>query len=160
MFTRFALFLLLAAVLCPADTQAQRFDLTVTGLPLTFPSPTGGDFAAGYIESATPTTFSVNAATGPNGTRRTYVYVRCGTPCALAGSQPVGTLQWRRSDQSTWNSLTTTNTLVEWRTVRRNSVNDPWGNSIVWRYLLDWDADLPGAMSRYNVVFTVTVTTP
>lgn len=160
MSTRFTLFLLLAAVLCPADTRAQRFDLTVTGLPLTFSSPMGADFVAGSIQAATTTTFTVDQSTGPNDPRQTSVYIRCGSPCASAGAKAVAALQWRRADQGTWNSLTTTNTLIESRTVTRNSQNDPWSNSILWRFLLNWDTDLPGTMSTYNVVFTVMVTAP
>lgn len=151
----------LFAVLLPATTAAQRMELTVTGFPIVFPTPTAADFEAGYIESTTTVTFTVDASTGPPTMRTTTVSIACRTPCpSNGGPKAAGTLQWRRADQATWQTLSTTNTPVESQPVQRNSLNDPWSNSIVWRFLLDWDSDPPGALTTFNVVFALTVTTP
>jgi len=151
----------LALLLAPAALSAQRVNLNVTGFPIAFPTPTGADFAAGYIESSTVTTFTVDAQTGPPSLLRTVtVSVRCRTPCPATGSKAAGTLQWRRADQATWHTLTTANSPIESRPMQRNTLNDPWSNSIVWRFLLDWQTDAPGPASRFDIVFTLTVTSP
>lgn len=153
--------LLMFVVVGPVAASAQQINLSVSGLPLTFATPTGADFAAGFIESAAQTTFTVNAASGPaNALRTTTVSVRCRTPCPSNGSKPLATLQWRRIDQAGWNTLSTTNMVVESRPQRRNDTNDPWTNAIVWRFLLDWNTDVPGPATRFDIVFTLTVTTP
>jgi len=158
---RVLLALALLVIGSPALVAGQRISLTVTGFPITFPTPTGADFAAGYIESPAPTTFTVDALTGSvQLLRTTTVSVRCRTPCPATGSKPAGTLQWRRADQATWHTLTTTDTPVETRQVQRMRSNDPWSNSIYWRFLLDWGSDPPGPLSRFDIIVTLTVTSP
>jgi hypothetical protein len=50
--------------------------------------------------------------------------------------------------------------VVESRPIRRNPpLNDPWGNSILFRVLLNWANDPPAVYSP-TIVLTNTLTTP
>jgi hypothetical protein len=152
---------LTAASATTVSAQAQRTRLFVTGFPVSFPTPTGADFANGFIVSATATTFSVDAQTGTRSQRTATVSIRCALPCPTnGGPKPLATLKWRRADLSTWNTLTTSDVQVEQRAMVRQGQNDPWSNQIFWRFDLDWGADQPGSATAFNVVFTLTVTVP
>ncbi len=155
-----ALLLLLAALAAPMGAAAQQTTLALTGFPVAFTTPTGADFVSGSIQSATTTTYTVNATSGSTAQRTTVVSVRCRTPCPASGAKALSTLQWRGADLGTWTTLTTTNVFVEQRAVFRNGANDPWSNSVLWRFLLDWTTDPPMASTRFNVRFTLTVTVP
>ena len=158
--SRRAVLLLLIGLATPAPVLAQSTTLTVVGFPLAFPTPTGAHFVAGFIQSATSTTFTVNATLGVLTQRTTIVSVRCGTPCPAAGTKSLASLQWSRQDLGTWQSLTTTDAFVEQRVVFINGLNDPWSNTLNWRFLLDWTGDPPAANTRFNIRFTLTVTVP
>ncbi len=151
------LLLLMAIVAVPA--HAQRMALTVTGFPVVFPTPTAADLDAGFINSATASTFTVQVLSG-NPTRVTTVSIRCQTPCPASGTKPVSALQWRRADQSGWNTLTTSDVVIESRTVqppRGPAGNNPWSNSLYWQMMTGWTTDPPGT-HVYNIVVTLTVT--
>ena len=158
--SRRVVLLLLAGLATPATVLAQTTTLSVAGFPLLFPTPTGADFVAGFIQSGTGTTFTVNATLGVLTQRTTIVSVRCGTPCPATGTKPLASLQWSRQDLGTWQTLTTTDAFVEQRVVFRNALNDPWSNTLNWRFLLDWTGDPPSANTRFNIRFTLTVTVP
>jgi hypothetical protein len=140
--------------------RAQQTTLTITGFPLAFASPTGADFVAGSIVGGT-ITYTVAAKTGTTGQRTATISMRCNAPCPqVAGPKPLATLQWSRTDLGTWNTLTTTDVQVEQRALFRNGLNDPFSNSIDWRFLLDWLTDPPGAATSFRILFTLTVTVP
>jgi hypothetical protein len=157
---RLLLVLWLVASAAPVRSSAQQTTLALTGFPVAFTTPTGADFVTGSIQSATATTYTVDATSGATSQRTTTVSVRCRTPCPASGAKALSTLQWRRADLGAWTTLTTTDVFVEQRAVFRNGANDPWSNSVLWRFLLGWTTDPPMASTRFNVVFTLTVTAP
>ena len=77
----------------------------------------------------------------------------------MGGTKPIGDLQWRRGDLATWNSLTTTNSTVESKTMLRNLTNDPYSNTIFFRALLSWSGDGPATYTP-TIIVTATLTTP
>src|SRR5512132_4277686 len=113
----------LALVLFASPLAAQRTNLTVSGGTITFPAPTAADYVAGWINSTTGATFTVDAQTGT--TRTTTISIRA-TSASLGSGKVIGDLQWRRSDLATWNSITLTDTQVEQKVVIRGALNDPW----------------------------------
>jgi hypothetical protein len=161
-----ALVLVLAAVLVqPRDAHAQRTRMTVSGFPVNFPTPAGTDFDAGFIQSTTGITFTIDAQTGSNTQRTTTVTIRCAAPCPMTGTKPVSELSWRRADLGTWNTLTTTDAVVESRPVFRNqplpASNDPWSNTLYFQFDLSWLGDPPSATANsYNIIMSLTVTVP
>jgi hypothetical protein len=156
-------FLLVALSFVTAPAHAQRTIFTVSGFPVTFATPTAAELTAGTITSANAITFTVNAQTGTTSVRTTTVSIRCQAPCPASGTKSIGTLRWRRADRAAWNTLTTSDVVIESRIVIRNdplpSSNDPWSNSLYWQFLVDWVNDLPGT-STFNIVMTLTVTVP
>jgi hypothetical protein len=155
--------LLIALSCTSAPAHAQRTIFTVSGFPVTFPAPTASELTAGSITSANAITFTVNAQTGNSTQRTTTVSIRCQTPCPQTGTKTMATLRWRRADQAVWNTLTTSDVVIESRPVFRNqplpASNDPWSNSLYWQFLVDWMNDTPDT-STFNIVMTWTVTVP
>lgn len=156
-----------SALALPAPGRAQSVQTTfdVVGFPLTFSTPGAGDFTAGFIVSETPITYTVDALTGTTAQRTTTVSIRCAAPCPAQGTKSANTLQWRRADLGTWNTLTTVSADIESRLVYRGSPppgsNDPWSNSLYFQFLLDWTADPASATpNRFDVIMTLTVTVP
>jgi hypothetical protein len=145
-----------ALVLFAAPLTAQKTDIAVTGGTVTFPAPTVTDFVNGYVDATAGVTFTINATTGTS--RTTTVSVRS-TSANLGGGKLIGDLQWRRSDLATWNSISLTDAQVEQRIVIRNSLNDPWSNTIFFRMVLTWATDAPGTYSG-NYVITLSQTVP
>lgn len=144
------------------SVAAQRVQLTISGLPLTTPTTSPNDFDAGSVALGS-TGFSVEVVNNNNTRRRTTVSVRCALPCPATGSLDLSRVQWRRADLGSWNSLTTSFTapsVVEFRNIQNGVENDPWSNSIFWRYLLDWVLTPPAAASRFNLEFQLTVAAP
>lgn len=153
---------ILLAAFAPAASRAQpvRTTLTVSGFPTAVAAPTGTDFLNGSIQSA-PITFTVDATNGPALTTRTAtVSIRCALPCPNSGPKTLASLQWRRGDLGTWNGLTTSDVVVESRSMTINVSNDPWANTILFRFLLNWTTDAPGSTSVFRVTMTLTVTSP
>lgn len=163
--TAAVLMMVAAAITQPVMGFAQRTNLTVTGVPLTFPTPTGADFEAGQITSASGITFTVAAQTGTTGQRTTTVSIRCAAPCPTTGTKPMSDLKWRRADLGTWVALSTTDAVVESRPMFRNqplpASNDPWSNTIFFQFALGWLTDPPSAtQNSYGIILTLTVTVP
>ena len=149
----------LAVVLfaCPLAAQpAPKTILTLTGGTIAFVPPTATDYDAGFKDSPTGVTFTVNAQTGAS--RTTTISIRS-TSASLGSGKAIGELQWRRSDLAVWNSITLTDTQVEQRVQIRNGLNDPWSNTIFFRMLLDWTTDPPATYTG-NYVITLTQTVP
>src|SRR5438034_3837540 len=143
----------LAAVASPL--AAQKTSLTVTGGTITFPTPTAADYIAGFVNSTTGVTFTIDATTGTS--RTTTVSIRS-TSANLGGGKVIGDLQWRRSDLATWNSITLTDAQVEQRIVVNKALNDPWSNTIFFRLVLNWTSDGPATYSaNYQVTLSQTV---
>jgi hypothetical protein len=145
----------LALILCASPLAAQKTILTLTGATITFNPPTAADYIAGYIDSPTGVTFTLNAQTGTS--RTTTVSIRS-TSANLGGGKVIGDLQWRRSDLAAWNSMTLTDAQVEQRIQVRNALNDPWSNTVFFRMLLSWTTDAPAAYSgNYQLTLSQTV---
>jgi hypothetical protein len=145
----------LALILFASPLAAQKTILTVTGATITFNAPTAADYIAGYIDSPTGVTFTLNAQTGAS--RTTTVSIRS-TSANLGGGKVIGDLQWRRSDLAAWNSMTLTDAQVEQRIQVRSGVNDPWANTVFFRMLLSWTADAPATYSgNYQLTLSQTV---
>ena len=148
--------ILLALVLFASPLAAQKTILTLTGGTITFPAPTAADYIAGYVNSATGVTFTVNAQSGAS--RTTTISIRS-TSANLGGGKVIGDLEWRRSDLATWNTITLTDAQVEQRIVVRNGTNDPWNNTIFFRMILNWATDAPATYSA-NYTITLSQTVP
>jgi len=145
----------LALVLCASPLAAQKTILSLTGGTITFNAPTAADYIAGYIDSPTGVTFTLNAQTGAS--RTTTISVRS-TSASLGGGKAIGDLQWRRSDLATWNSITLTDAQVEQRIVVKGALNDPWSNTIFFRMLLTWTTDAPATYTgNYQITLSQTV---
>ena len=146
---------ILLAMAFASPLAAQRTNLTVTGGTISFPAPTAADYIAGFINSTSGVTFTIDAQTGTS--RTTTISIRSTSP-DLGGGKVLGDLQWRRSDLATWNSITLTDAQVEQRIVIRNVSNDPWSNTIFFRMILGWTADPPGTYSaNYQITLSQTV---
>ena len=148
--------ILLALVLFASPLAAQKTILTLTGGTITFPAPTAADYIAGYVNSATGVTFTVNAQSGAS--RTTTISIRS-TSANLGGAKVIGDLEWRRSDLATWNTITLTDAQVEQMIVVRNGINDPWNNTIFFRMILNWATDAPATYSA-NYTITLSQTVP
>lgn len=146
----------LALALFAAPLEAQKTQLTVTGGTITFPAPTAADYIAGFIDSSTGATFTINSQNGVQ--RTTMISIRATSP-SLGNGKPIGDLQWRRSDLATWNDVTLTDAQVEQRIVINKILNDPWSNTIFFRMALSWTSDAPATYSA-NYVITLSQTVP
>ena len=146
----------LALALCALPLAAQRTSLTLAGGTVTFAPPTANDYDAGFINSPTGVTFTVDALTGT--IRTTTISIRS-TSASLGSGKPIGELQWRRSDLATWTAMTLTDAQVEQRVVVRSVSNDPWSNTIFFRMLLNWTTDGP-ALYQANYQITLSQTVP
>jgi hypothetical protein len=146
----------LAVALFASPLEAQRTILTLTSGTIAFDPPTATDYDAGYTDSPTGVTFAVNAQTGTS--RTTTISIRS-TSASLGSGKAIGELQWRRSDLAVWNSITLTDAQVEQRVQVRNGLNDPWGNTIFFRMLLNWTTDPPATYTG-NYVITLSQTVP
>ena len=146
----------LALGLVASPLAAQKTQLTVTGGTITFPAPTAADYIAGFIDSSTGATFTINSQ---NGVQRTTTISIRATSASLGNGKLIGDLQWRRSDLATWNDVTLTDAQVEQRILINKVLNDPWGNTIFFRMALSWTSDSPATYSA-NYVITLSQTVP
>jgi hypothetical protein len=146
----------LALALFTVPLAAQKTNLTVTGGTITFPAPTAADYIAGFIDSSTGATFTVNSQNGIP--RTTTISIRA-TSASLGNGKLIGDLKWRRSDLATWNDVTLTDAQVEQRIVINKGLNDPWSNTIFFRMALSWTSDDPATYSA-NYVITLSQTVP
>lgn len=164
---RTTLLLLVVATAClsgRADAQGnRRTNLTTTGFPIAATTTTPVDYDAGFIAIGS-TGFTVdlrtNSGAGGFSPRVTIVRVRCGSPCPASGTLPVSGLEWRRADLGVWNPLTTAFVEIETRTATFNGADDPWSNSVFWRYALSWTGTPPTAQTQYFLEFELQVTAP
>ena len=147
---------ILALALFASPLAAQKTILTLSGAVITFPAPTAADYVAGFVNSATGVTFTLNAQTGTS--RTTTVSIRSSST-DLGGGKVIGDLEWRRSDLATWNNITLTDAQVDQKIVVRGVLNDPWSNTIFFRMLLNWTTDAPATYSG-NYVITLSQTVP
>ena len=153
---------LLVVATTARDAGAQRrTSLTISGWPLTATSTSATDFEAGFVLLGT-TSFTVDAVSNmPAFTlRSTTVSVQCVPVCPRAGTLPLAGVQWRRNDQATWTTLTTAYVPIETRTLSFGGVNDPWSQTVQWRYALDWATNGPTAATQFRLRFRLTVAAP
>lgn len=154
-------------LLCPvlAEGQGRRLtELAVAGFPLAITETTVADYDAGAVALGS-TTFTVdltrNAGGGGFSPRQTTVNVRCASPCPTSGTLDGSALQWRLLSSGSFVPLTTAFALVESRVAAFNGANDPWSNSIVWQYALDWATATPTAVDAvFTIEFELVVTAP
>lgn len=145
----------LALVFTASPLVAQRTNLTVIGGAVTFPAPTATDYIAGFVNSLSGVSFTVNSQ---NGVQRTTTISIRSTTADLGNGKVIGDLQWRRSDLATWSSITLTDAQVEQRIVVNKGLNDPWSNTIFFRVVLDWTSDAPGTYAaNYQITLSQTV---
>jgi hypothetical protein len=141
-----------------SQLAAQSTTLTLSNNVITFPAPTAADYVAGFVNSTTGVTFTVNATSSGGGSSTTLIQIRS-TSANLGGAKLLPDLKWRRSDLATWNSITTGDVTVESRSQTFNGLNDPWSNTIFFRMMLTWTADAPAVYSA-NYRITLRVTQP
>ena len=145
----------LALVLVASPLAAQKTILTLTGGTITFPAPTAADYIAGFVNSTTGVTYTVDAQTGTS--RTTTISIRSAS-ADLGNGKVIADLEWRRSDLATWNSITLTDAQVEQKVVIRGALNDPWSNTIFFRMVLNWTSDAPATYStNYQITLSQTV---
>lgn len=152
----------LFVVVATRDAGAQRrTNLDISGWPLTATSTSANDFEAGFVLLGA-TTFAVDAVSNnPALTlRSTTVEVQCVPVCPRSGTLPLAGVQWRRNDQAAWNTLTTAYAAIETRTLSFGGANDPWSQTVQWRYALDWVTNGPTAASQFRIRFRLTVAAP
>lgn len=150
-----AILLALALVASPLAAQSPKTILTLAGGTITFAAPTAADYIAAYVYSASGVTFTAKAQTGAS--RTTTISIRS-TSGSLGNGKVIGDLQWRRSDLTTWNSITLTDAQVERRILVRGVLNDPWSNTIFFRMALNWVTDAPATYSaNYQITLSQTV---
>ena len=139
-----------------SPVAAQKTDLTLSGGTITFPAPTATDYINGFVNSTTGVTYTLDATNG-NQSHTTTVLIRASS-VNLGNGKIIGDLQWRRSDLSAWNNITTTNSQVEQKVMVRGGQNDPWSNTIFFRLVLDWTKDSPATYAaNYQITLSQTV---
>lgn len=140
-----------------ATAQNRLTQLTVSGFPLSDTETSIAELDAGSIALGS-TDFTVDLLTNagnPFRNRYTNIEVICAAPCPV----DVTRLQWRRADQATWNSLSDVNwTSIEVRLATFNGTNDPWSQTVFWRYLVDWTTSPPAPATEYRIQFRLTTT--
>jgi hypothetical protein len=151
----------LALLAVPGEAQGgRRTFLYVTGLPLTVTSTTAADFEAGAVQLGALTfTVDLTANNPAFSPRSTTVELRCFACPAVGTLDPAG-LEWRRGDLGTWTPITATFAFVEQRIAFWNGADDPWSNTIHFRYLLDWATSLAGPAAEFQLELQLTVAAP
>ncbi|HJP85851.1 MAG TPA: hypothetical protein VJ852_07680 [Gemmatimonadaceae bacterium] len=145
----------LALIAAPLSAQATKTNLTLGGATITFPAPTATDYINGYLYSTAGVTYTIDAQ---NGLPRTTTILLRATSADLGAGKALADLEWRRSDLTTWNTITNTDVQVEQKPVTRNLLNDPWGNTIFFRMKLSWTSDAPATYSAgYQITLSQTV---
>lgn len=145
----------LALALFATPLGAQKTSVALTGGTITFPAPSAADYVAGFVSSATGVTFTINSL---NGVQRTTTISIRSLSANLGNGKVLGDLQWRRSDLAVWNSITLTDAQVEQQVVVNKGLNDPWGNTIFFRMVLNWTTDGPATYSgTYQITLSQTV---
>lgn len=152
--------LLVVAAAQPARAQ-RRTTLTIAGWPLTATTTTGADFEAGFILLGS-TSFTVDAESNQPAfsPRSATVEVQCVPACPRSGTLALAGVQWRRNDQVAWTTLTTAYVPIETRTMVFNGLNDPWSQTVHWRYALDWVTTPPTAASQFRIRYRLTMAAP
>lgn len=153
--------LLLALLVLPSTLRAQKLTLLITsGSPVAFPTPTSTDYDNTFVAATAPLVFSLDLlGGGGGGVARTGSLSIRSTASVMGGTKPIGDLEWSRADLGVWNAMTTSNVLVQSKPMTRNTVNDPWGNSLLFRVRLNWANDGPATYTP-TIVLVVTLTTP
>lgn len=143
-------------IAAPVRAQNPKTDLTLGGGTVNFPTPTATDYINGYVNSTGGVTYTVDATNG-NASHTTTVSIRA-TSANLGNGKAIGDLEWRRSDLTAWNAITSTDAQVEQKVVIINTQNDPWSNTIFFRIKLNWTTDAPATYSgTYQITLSQTV---
>jgi hypothetical protein len=145
----------LASLLAAVPAAAQSTRLTLGGFSGAMGNTTVADFDQGFRDSGSNMTFTTQITAG-NQQRVTSVFVRANS-ATLGGTKPVSDLLWRRADLVTWVPFTTSNALIESRTIQTNGTQ--WVNGIALRCLVNWTDD-PTPTYSVTITFTLVVTAP
>jgi hypothetical protein len=148
---------LLGVAVVASPLHAQTTTLTLSGSSIAFQPRTAADYDAGYITATSGVTFTVAAPALEDLTRTTTVKIRASSS-SLGGTEPIGNLEWRREDLSTWTPITGSDAIVESRTLDPAlGVNNPWSNTIYFRIRLAWP-DYGASAKSANYVITLSQT--
>ncbi|HUQ47101.1 MAG TPA: hypothetical protein VM053_02530 [Gemmatimonadaceae bacterium] len=150
-------FLLVAIIaLVPSIMAAQTtiVSFSFTGGGVTFGPPTAADFIAGSRNATGGMPFQITT-TGEVVlmTQQTTISIRSSSS-TLGSGKPVGDLQWRRSDQSSWNSVTTTNVQVQSWSSPGAEAGHTYTNTLFFRVLLGFTSAKPADYTG-QLVFTI-----
>jgi len=143
------------AMLMPSAAAGQNTRLNIGGFNGNIGTASVANFDAGMRTSANDMTYTVTIASLSD-QRNTSVYVRANA-ATMGGSKPVSDVEWRRDDLSVWNPLTTSDVLIESRTIQTNGTS--WANSLWFRCNLNWTSDVSLAYST-TITITLQVTAP
>lgn len=127
--------------------------LTLSGFNGNIGNTVESDIVQGFRDGSSDLVFTVEITAG-NAQRATSVFIRANaaTFTGGAGTKPASDGQWRRNDLATWVPLTTTNTLIESRTIQTNGT--AWSNSVWLRCNVGWLTDPP---ANYSLGLTITL---
>jgi hypothetical protein len=144
---------LVAATNVAAAAQTTR--ITAAGFTGSVGTATGADFAAGFRQAASDVTLTVlNVANAAARTYRIDIFCAAAT---LGGTKPVSDLEWRRTDLTAWNPMSTTPTLVQSGAVP--GVGASVATGVRLRMRLNFATDVPATYSA-TVSYRLTITTP
>jgi hypothetical protein len=144
-----------------APTHAQQINLsTASALPFTVTTTDGGHFEQGFVFIGS-ITYTVDVINNNNTLKSSTVQIQCSGTCPRSGTLPLAGLQWNRADQpGVWNTLTTAYASIEQKNIQRNVLNDPWGNTLNFRYVLSWTGTPPTAVTQYRIRFRLVIANP
>jgi hypothetical protein len=154
---QFSLCVVLGMPVLTSSLRAQQTTLTLSGSAIVFPVRTAADYDGGYVTATSVVTFTVAAPFLQVLTRTTTVSIHASS-ASLGGGKPIGDLEWRRGDLSTWTPITGSAVTVETRTLNPLlGTNNPWSNTIHFRIRLAWTAHGANAHAA-NYVITLSQT--
>ena len=156
---RAAVLVLLTTLLTFRGVGAQEsVSLSLTGGTVSFPAPAASDFIAGTLASTGTYTFQVDHVSPAAGTFTSTVYLRSSS-ATLGSGKPVADLEWRRTDDTVWHALTTSDVAVESQGFNGGNQLNIWQNSIEFRVALKW-SDTPPTSYESTLVYTVATSRP
>ena len=149
--------IVMMAVLSTPLRADEATRIVVTGLPITFASPTATDLDAGFVTATTSGTniasYTASITTGRR-TRSVTTRIQCGTPCPATGSATGVSLQWRRvGTTGAWQTLTSTAASIE--TFSLIDGGPARNTSIEFRMVTGWTT--PIGQRSFNVTILMTV---
>jgi hypothetical protein len=106
------------------------------------------------MEATSPMSFQIVTTSESAGPHKTILHIRSSSS-TLGGGKPIGDLEWRRGDQTTWNPVTTLDQEVEIFTGSHLPEGHTYSNTIHFRILLHWTST---RSATYNGHLVLTAT--